>query len=339
MILDTIPPDEDHYSRLLTELLREKMMRENPAVMQRCAHPKQHGLVQAHLEIIEDLPDDFACGVLQAGKSYQAWVRFSNQNATPQPDAKKDIRGAAIKLMNVSGEKVSSADGNLTSQDFVLISTPVFVTHDVREFFLLIKALVSGKIALLWHFLWHPRSLMNLLKSNKVDTSPLTTRYWSTTPYLLGVDKVVKYSLIPHRNMLDDYTVNAADDDYLRNNMIQQLARADCTFDFCIQVQKNPKRMPIEDPGKLWREEKSPFVKVATLTIPKQVFDTPTQDAYGRRLSFSPWHTLPAHMPLGGINRARRKIYNALAEFRHGVNKTERLEPTHFDLPSSVSVE
>lgn len=336
MIVDTIPPDEDHYCQLLTELLREKMIRENPTVMQRDAHPKQHGLVKARFEIIADLPDEFACGVLQAGKIYQAWVRFSNQNAPPQPDVKKDIRGAAIKLMNVSGEKICTADGNQTSQDFVTISTPVFVTHNVREFYFLIKALVSGKVALLWHFLWHPRSLFNLLKSNKVDVSPLTIRYWSTTPYLLGADKVVKYSLIPHRNMLDGYAADPADDDYLRKNMIQQLSHEDCAFDFCIQIQKNQKRMPIEDPGKLWREEESPFIKVATLIIPKQVFDMPAQDAYGRHLSFSPWHTLPEHKPLGGINRARRKIYNALSEFRHSVNKVERVEPTSFDLPPSA---
>lgn len=335
MILDTVPPDEDHYCQLLTELLREKMIRENPTVMQRDAHPKQHGLVKASFKIVTDLPPELSCGVFKAGKEYQAWVRFSNQNAPAQPDSVKDIRGAAIKLMNVPGEKLSTPDGNQTSQDFVTISTPVFVTHDVREFYYLIKALVSGKLALLWHFLWNPRSLMNLLRSNKKDPSPLSIRYWSTTPYLLGVDKVVKYSLIPQNNagsLRATAPSDQLDENYLRQNMIEALSQEDSLFDFCVQLQKDPKRMPIEDPGKLWRETESPFIKVATLTIPKQKFDTPEQDTLGRTLSFSPWHSLPEHRPLGGINRARRKIYNNLSEFRHAANHVKRREPTHFDL-------
>ena len=33
-------------------------------------------------------------------------------------------------------------------------------------------------------------------------------------------------------------------------------------------------------------------------------------------MMFNPWHSLMAHTPLGGMNRARREIYRAMAEFR-----------------------
>ena len=335
MIQESIPAEEDHYCELLTEMLRAKMIRENPGTMHRDAHPKQHGLVKARFSVSNNLAPEFCVGVFQPGVEYNAWVRFSNQNAPPQADNKKDIRGAAIKLLNVEGEKISVADGNQTSQDFITITTPVFVTHDVKEFCGLIKALVTGKLALLWHFLRNPRSLFNLLKSNKNYSSPLNARYWSTTPYLFGADKVVKYSLIPQsRSMIKNESQQG--DNFLRENMAKQLQDTTCSFDFCVQVQINPKKMPIEDPGKLWKESLSPFIKLATLTIPPQIFDTEEQNAYGLKLSFNPWHSLPAHQPLGGINRARRKIYNSLSEFRHKTNHWHRQEPIDFNIPTAT---
>lgn len=332
------PPNEDLYRDKLIDLLQAKMKRETPDFMERDAHPKQHGLVKATFTVAEDLPANLQHGVFVPGKSYPAWVRFSNQNAPRQADTKKDIRGAAIKLMNVPGTKLETHDGNTTSQDFITISTPVFVTHDVEEFFHLIEALVKGKLALLWHFLFHPRSLLNLLRSNKNYASPLQTRYWSTTPYKLGPQQVVKYSLIPQAGVVDRIPSNAGPD-FLRENMVKQLAEHDYGFDFCVQLQTDADLMPVEDPGTNWPETVSPFVKVATLTIPSQPFDTPAQNAYGIDMSFNPWHSLLAHQPLGGINRARRVVYNELSNFRHTHNGQLRREPTDYDVPELAQME
>lgn len=330
------PASEDYFRDQLIELLRAKMQRENPTTMHRDAHPKQHGLVKATFTVEPNLPPNLQHGVLVPGISYQAWLRFSNQNAPPQADNQKDIRGAAIKLMNVPGEKLDVPDGNRTSQDFITISTPAFVTHDVEEFFYLIRALVKGKLALLLHFLVYPRSAWNLLKANKNYVSPLQTRYWSTTPYQLGPEQVVKYSLIPQAGV-DSRAPKNPSADYLREAMARQLRENEYAFDFCVQLQTDPKRMPVEDPGKLWSEKESPFLKVATLKIPRQTFDTPAQNAYGLNLSFNPWHSLAAHCPLGGINRARRVIYNTLSNFRHAQNHWQRLEPTDYTIPQFSS--
>lgn len=329
------PANEDLFRDKLIALLQAKMLRETPKFMQRDAHPKQHGLVKAIFKVADDLPLNLQHGVLVPGQSYDAWVRFSNQNAPVQSDTRKDIRGAAIKLMNVPGDKLDAQDGNTTSQDFVTISTPMFVTHNVEEFFYLIKALVTGKLALLLHFLCYPRSAWNLFKSNKNYSSPLQTRYWSTTPYQLGPQQVVKYSLIPHAGIATQIPRDAGPD-FLRETMVKQLRERDFGFDFCVQLQTDPDLMPVEDPGRRWPEHISPFVKVATLTIPPQTFDTPAQAAYGLRLSFNPWHSLAAHHPLGGINRARRVIYKSLSNFRHQHNHEPQIEPTNFDIPTEI---
>lgn len=323
-------PQEQVFIARLIKLLRTKMQKENPDRMRRDAHPKQHGLVKAEFIVEAQLPRVLQHGVFQPGKHYEAWVRFSNQNAPMQSDHKKDIRGAAIKLMNVPGEKLPSGDDNLTSQDFVTISTPVFITRDLRQFCRLIEALVRGKLAVVLFFLLHPRALKNFLRSNKCFYSPLEARYWSTTPYRLGPQLEVKYSLIPHSITPIALPSNPGPD-YMHEHMVQQLQAQEHCFDFCVQPRTLPDIMPVEDPGKAWPEDDAPFYKVATLRIPQQVFNTPEQQALGEHLSFTPWHSLPEHCPLGGINRGRQLIYDALSEFRHQHNAVPRQEPTSFN--------
>ena len=45
-------------------------------------------------------------------------------------------------------------------------------------------------------------------------------------------------------------------------------------------------------------------------------------------LSFTPWHSLPEHRPIGGINRVRKAVYLAVSTLRHRLNQAPRVEPT-----------
>jgi hypothetical protein len=109
--------------------------------------------------------------------------------------------------------------------------------------------------------------------------------------------------------------------------MEKHLAANEASFDFMIQVQKNPSRMPVEDAGVEWSEKESPFIKVATLRISAQVFRTREREDLAEDLSFSPAHSLIEHRPVGGINRARVEIYQYLSEFRHKQNNKPLIEP------------
>ncbi len=335
MSTENVPNDESEFTQELHDRLKAKMTAENPTFMHRDAHPKQHGVVQATFSVEQSLPKNLCHGAFKPGTTYKAWMRFSNQNAPPLDDYKKDIRGAAIKLMNVPGAKIKMPDGNSTSQDFVLVSTPVFVARSVKEFALLIRYLLTNKFCLIFFFLFHPHVAINIFKANKRFFSPLEARYWSTTPYRLGPNQVVKYSIIPHRPSTPITEDLGAD--YLKHNMAKQLADKSAQFDFCVQLQTNPKKMPVENPSKLWKESDSPFVKVATITIPQQNFNTDIKQSYGRSLSFNPWHSLEAHRPLGGINRARHAIYVALSKFRHDKNAMPVTEPVDYNIPDTFT--
>ena len=116
--------------------------------------------------------------------------------------------------------------------------------------------------------------------------------------------------------------------------MARQLATSAATFDLRVQLRTDPDAMPVEDPTVRWSEERSPFVTVARITSPRQTFDTPDQQTFGENLSFTPWHALSAHQPLGGINRARRVAYETISRLRHEHNGVRRVEPTSLDVPS-----
>jgi hypothetical protein len=91
-------------------------------------------------------------------------------------------------------------------------------------------------------------------------------------------------------------------------------------------------QMPVEDASVPWPEELSPHQTVAVLHLPAQ---DPYSDARRRYaddvLSFSPWHALAAHRPLGSIMRSRRAAYPRSSGFRHHVNGIEQHEPSSID--------
>jgi len=315
---ETTEPDEDAMVQDMIGILRRKMERDYAAgATKRDAHPKHVGLLRASFSVEADLPPQLRVGVFAQPATYDAWVRLSNANGTPQSDAVADIRGCAIKLLGVAGERIAESD-EPGSQDFLLVSIPTMPLGTVKLFhdliyysiersalFFLAKMLLTGR--------W--RVVKALERAKTHPSSPLDIRYWSTTPYLFGADRVVKYSLRPtsaHRSVLP----SALTDNYLSDNLQQHLAQADASFDFVLQLRADPTAMPVEDAAVEWREDASPFVKVATLRIERQDFRTAERDALAEALAFSPWHARVEHRPLGAVNRARMRIYKALSDFR-----------------------
>jgi hypothetical protein len=325
------PPDEAAKIADLAARLQQKIEKQYATgIMRRDAHPKMHGVVRAEFTVEPGIAEQWRVGVFRESRTYQAWIRFSNQNADIQSDLKGDIRGMAIKLMGVPGDKLLEQERHAQTHDFILISTPAFVTHDVAEFDALIKAMIGGVLPMLWFFATHWRATWNLVTAMKKIGNPLAIRYWSSTPYLFG-SNAVKYSALPAGEM-DDCIPADAGPDCLRMAMVEQLRRGDVCFDFAVQKRVDAEAMPIEDPGVVWNEALSPFVKLASIRIMKQEFDSAKQREFGENLSYNPWHCLPEHRPLGGINRARRIVYEVISRFRHERNQAPQVEPTGWDI-------
>jgi hypothetical protein len=233
----------------------------------------------------------------------------------------------SLKLMQVAGDKLLGDSG---SQDFILNSHPVLFVgtpQDFRDF--IATSLDSSPV---WFFLnpldAHIREFNIVRAGRKHHPSHLAIPYWSTTPYLFGNDRAVKYTARPCPTNGRSELPDPLTDGYLRNTLREQLATGGACFDFMVQLQLDAQTMPLEDATVLWDETLSPFRQVARIDIPPQDFDSPAQMEFCEDLAFNPWHSLPEHRPLGGINRVRKDLYRELARFRHQRNGVTYSEPT-----------
>ena len=107
-------------------------------------------------------------------------------------------------------------------------------------------------------------------------------------------------------------------------------------WDLQVQLCTNLESMPIEDASKPWPEEESPYVSVARISIPSQdTWSAARVKMVDEEMSFSPWHALAAHRPLGAIMRVRKAVYDTASRFRAEHNHVRIAEPRSIaDLPT-----
>lgn len=324
-------PGEDQALEAIIRTMAEYMHTHwQPGNVQRAGNSKTHGIVRGEVTILDGLPERLRRGLFAEPRTYRAWIRF----AGPGPDWPPDIDdvgvlSCAIKLMGVAGAKLM--EDERSTQDLLGISIPTFTTPNV-----LANAKLQSWILKelpLYYFLDPTDShvldaLMQGLWS-KTQSNPLGERYWSCVPYLLGEGQAMKYSIVP-RSMVERRIPRLPfrpPENYLRDNMVRTLAERDVAFDVMVQLQTDPFRMPVEDASVRWPEKLSPFVPVARVVIRRQRFDAQAQLDFAKNLSFNPWHCLAEHRPLGNQNRARRKLYAALAALRQRANTAPHIEP------------
>ncbi|RPH41022.1 MAG: hypothetical protein EHM86_04710 [Desulfobulbaceae bacterium] len=327
---EKIPADEQRLIKDMALILQEKMSKDYPTgQIKRDAHPKSLALLQAEFIVEPNIPLDLKKGIFASSKTYPAWIRISSSSGKIQSDKVKDVRGFAIKIMGVEGERFERQNEEKATQDLILMSYPIMPLGTVKLFHEAVYYSIKwsplvfvSRLILSGNF----HILNELRKARQNQTSPLDIRYWSTTPYLCGPDHSVKYSLIP-TSLLKSSLSAKLTENYLTENMEKHLTTNEASFDFMMQVQKDPVQMPVEDAGVEWNEKEAPFIKVATLHIPSQAFRTLEREEMAEDLSFSPAHSLIDHQPIGGINRARVEIYRHLSEFRHKQNNNELIEP------------
>jgi hypothetical protein len=308
--LETVSPDESALVAEFIAFLKEASAKRHPkGPMLRYNQGRQTACVQAEFTVLADLEPELRVGFFAEPVTYGAWIRFAN--AGSQSDREKDVRGMSIKI---GTRQTRNLTPGATTQDFVLSSHPIMVVGNTRAFLALLRAMEAGGVRRLSYALSHPRVALNGFAARSHPTSHLDVPYWSTTPYLFGSGRAVKYKVRPCSEISSPLPKTLSDT-YLRDAMRAHLARADALFDFMVQFQSDPRTMPIEDASVEWSDRASPFRSVARVRIPRQDLDA-TNAAACEDAMFNPWHSLPEHRPLGDLNRSRREIYSALAEFR-----------------------
>lgn len=333
--VETIEPDEAETIQGLTEQMTFIIDQTNEidghAV--RSVHAKSHAILQGRLEVLDDITPELAQGVFQPGKAYDALIRVSTIPGDVLRDSVSVPRGIAVKLFGVEGERLPGSEGEVT-QDFLMASGPAFSAPDAKTFLknlkLLARTTERGE--------WAKAALSAILRPvEKVieavglsspmlntfggfqPTNPLGQEYFSQTPYRYG-DYIAKLRLVPSEGSVkavEGETVDLDDPNAIREAVIATLATQGGAWTVEVQLNRDLKKMPIEDASVAWKEALSPFQPVATLTVPAQeAWSAERSAVVDEGVAFRPWHGIEAHRPLGNVNRARKPVYPASAEHR-----------------------
>jgi hypothetical protein len=326
---EVIPADEEESTKQIISLIGEGYAHYNPKDLKpaahRIIHGKEHGCVEATFKVKENIPKDLQYGIFsKLGTSFQSWIRFSNGSGRPQHDGMPDARGLAIKLVNLENEEVQS-------QDFLLQSSPIFFVSNVKEYIKFMKFNAHPGPAGIGELLSssnlsNPKEQSNLkallLDSAALIESPLRAKYYSALPQALG-----PYAMKLHARACNSKGAgpknNLLSSNFLGEALKKELAAKPGCMELLVQVQNDAVKMPIEDAMVKWDEQISPFIPVATITIPNQNFQTKERKTFCENISFNPWNTISDHQPLGGLNRVRRVVYEESSKLRHHLNNTE----------------
>ena len=311
--LEIVPDGEDRRIKGLVDstLRRLQDTYKLPQKCLRAVHPKDHGCVEAVFTVSRTLPDDLRVGVFKdRGKSFRAAIRFSTAMSEVVDDAPSQFLGMALKLYDVEGDHLESDDEKRT-QDFLMLNLSVFPFANVADFEAESKADVFIRPGAF------PEAASRIFQPP--PQSPLDSSYFSTVPFQFGKGRAMKFRARPLNPVRGGPGAEIRNKRYLRDALGRRMAgaREAILFDFEVQV-RDLKGLDvareIENASTLWDERSHPFVRVAGIAIQPQ--DIASNETFCESLFYTPWHGLKAHRPLGGINRARRKVYQASAKQR-----------------------
>ena len=318
---ETVPQDEAGFINQAVSLLAGQA---NPR--------KPHGCLKGHFQVISNLEPALRTALFSPGASYPAWISFWADDER-KSDSEPTLQHAAIKLTEVDGEKFTGPEAE---HDLFFSSHPVFPFADVETYAEALEAISQDRQT---SFFFNPLrpglqafQIYKAMREQHRDL--LAIRWWSVFPHKYGPERAVKFSLRPCVDAMTKRSnygagMNAG---FLRERLIETTGSAPTCLEFMVQFQTDPETMPIENPAVHWDETVAPYIPIARLAIPAQS-PPAEQDETCDSLAFNPWRALPAHQPLGGINRARRRIF---AAFANGEPTPSTLPPVFTTTESSA---
>lgn len=344
------PDEKETEAGLLDALTRisETVFRHSEHA-QRAVHAKSHGLLRGVIEVLPDLPITHAQGIFARPGTRPVLLRLSTTPGDLLDDKVSTPRGMAVKIVGVDGERLSGSEGDVT-QDFVLIDSPAFSAPSAKKFLASLKLLaattdkapelkkaLSALLRGAEHMLESAgkQSATLVALGGHAQTHLLGETYFSQAPLLWGpyMAKVAVRPVSPALRALADRPVELKDGpDGLRDAVCDFFAANDAEWELCAQLCTDLDRMPIENAAVPWPEESSPYVPVARIRIPPQIaWSGPRSYAVDDGMSFSPWHGVASHRPIGSIMRVRKAAYEMSARLRAERNGHSVKEPASFD--------
>ncbi|MCJ2064272.1 catalase family protein [Methylobacterium sp. J-088] len=346
--IEVIPEDEGETQRALTEamLAIQRKTHADTGYAHRAVHAKAHGYLRARFEVLADLPPELAQGLFASSASYDAILRFSTTPGDVLHDGVSTPRGAALKVLNVPGSRLSGSESE-TTQNYVLGNSPSFQIGTAKGFLRQLKPLAAstGRAEPLKKVLSGvTRTAEAALEMVGGKSATLTTLAGQAKTHLLGDsffsqaallhgDYFAKVALSPVSSDLVTLSGSPIDTsghpDAIRETVQDYFRTCSAAWELRAQLATDIDAMPVEDAAAMWPEDESPYLPVARITaLPQDTWSGDMREWVEDRMAFNPWMGLAAHRPLGSIMRARRPAYAAARAYRSQCNGAEISEPT-----------
>ncbi|WP_202615436.1 catalase family protein [Rhizobium deserti] len=344
--VETIEPDEPETARALAETMLSisEQTYANSGHAIRSVHAKSHGLLEARLEVLEDLPPEYAQGLFAEPGAYGAVLRLSTTPGDILHDSVSTPRGMAIKIMDVAGSRLPGSE-NSRSQDFILVNGKEFNSPSGKAFLKNLKMLAAttdrmeGAKELLSKAF---RGVEAALEAVGRESATLKSMGGNPPTHILGEsffgqlplrygDYIAKIAVVPasdNLTALKNITVDTSNDhDAIRHATDDFFEDQTAVWHLQVQLCADLESMPVES-VEAWDENKSPFVTVARITAgPQTAWSEERSQTADDGMHFSPWNGLVVHQPLGSIMRLRKLAYQRSAAFRSQRNQTPVTEP------------
>ena len=348
--IEQIDPDEEQTFQAIAATMHNisvKMFERYQHAV-RSVHAKTHGVLKGELIVREGLPRHLAQGVFSAPAVYSVLARYSTTPGDILADSISTPRGLAIKIIGVPGPKLDGHEDAMT-QDFVMINGPAFSVPKAADFLKQMQLLdkhANDPDALKQAVSTTARGTNALLHVIGQDSAALASfghpetnligESFSSLAALRYGEYVAKLRVVPvtpAMQALKDQPLKMHDHpSAIRDAVTAFYAENEAVYDVQVQLCSDLAEMPVEDPTVVWPEEQSPWHSVAELRFPRQDSFNPARVAWTQDvISFSPWHGLQAHRPLGQIMRARKRAYEMSAHYRREMNGRAPVEPISID--------
>jgi hypothetical protein len=346
--IEAIRPNEQEVSAQISDTMRRisAAIGDQFRHTMRPVHAKSHGLLRAKLTIHADVPEQYRQGLFAEPGTFDAIVRLSTIPGDILPDSVSSPRGWAIKVIGTPQAPMLPGHEQHHTQDFLCETGKAFGVPDAEAFLKQIlffekhatdsatlKEAVSTAARLAESAIETVGGRIETLKKlGYPETHILGESFYSQTPLRYG-NYIAKIAFVPaSKNLLalkDKKLDQPGNHSALRDTVVRFFETQRAEWNICAQLATDLANTPIEDATVVWPEELSPYVTVATLTAePQNAYSAARRIFVDEHLSFSPWHGLLAHQPLGNINRARRFAYHAAAAFRRTQEGRAEIEPT-----------
>jgi hypothetical protein len=342
-----IPDDEAQTTQELADTMRsitEKTYADSGHAI-RSVHAKSHGLLLGELQVVAGLPAELAQGIFAQPATLPVVLRLSTNPGDVLDDNVSTPRGLAVKIIGVEGERLPGSEGDRT-QDFVMINAPAFTAATPKKFLMNLKllakttdkmpggkkalsAMLRGTEALIEKLGGESGTIKSL--GGHPETHILGETFYTAVPLLYGqyFGKVSVAPVSPELTALTDAPIDLKDKpDGLRESVSDFFATQGGEWDVRVQLATDIDKMPVEDASVKWPEDESPYVTVARIRVSPQSTWTPERErGIDDGMSFSPWHGVAAHRPLGGVMRSRKMAYEMSSGFRGERNGCPMHEP------------